>query len=70
MCINLDKRIVTAENIAFVKGNGVNYSVWTVDNEDQIRFLLEHRVTNITPRKPKLALKLRDEIQGSPNLTL
>ena len=34
--------------------------------QDLIRFLLEHRVANITTRKPKLALKLRDEIQGSP----
>ena len=66
-CINIDKRIVTAENIAFVKENGLNYSVWTVDNEDQIRFLLEHRVANITTREPRLALRLRAEIQGSPS---
>lgn len=64
--INLDKRIVTAENLAFVKENGLNYSVWTADDEELIRFLLEHRVANITTRKPALALKLRDEIQGSP----
>lgn len=64
--INLDKRIVTAENLAFVKENGLDYSVWTADDEDLIRFLLTHRVANITTRKPRLALKLRDEIQGSP----
>ena len=65
-CINSDKRLVSAESIAYVKENGLNFSVWTADSEDLIRFLLEQRVANITTRKPALALRLRDEIQGSP----
>ena len=64
--INLDKRIVNEENITFVQENGLNYSVWTVDEEETMRMLLEKRVANITTRKPLLALRLRDEIQGSP----
>ena len=64
--INLDKRIVNEDNIDFVQANGLNYSVWTVDDEDQMRMLLKKRVANITTRKPSLALRLRDEIQGTP----
>ena len=65
-CINSDKRLVNAESIAYVQENGLNFSVWTANSEERIRFLLEHRVANITTRKPSLALKLRDEIQGTP----
>ena len=64
--INLSYRLVNEENIAYVKKNGLDYSVWTVDDEEMIRFLLEQHVANITTRKPVLALKLRSEIQGSP----
>jgi len=64
--INLSYRLVNEENIAYVKENGLDYSVWTVDDEEMIRFLLEKRVANITTRKPVLARKLRGEIQGSP----
>ena len=64
--INLDKRIVNEENIALAKSSGLDFSVWTVDEEDTIRMLLEKRVANITTRKPALALHLRDEIQGTP----
>lgn len=64
--INLDKRIVNEENIALAKASGLDFSVWTVDEEDTIRMLLEKRVANITTRKPILALRLRDEIQGTP----
>ena len=65
-CINSDKRLVNAESIAYVQENGLNFSVWTAGSEARIRFLLEHRVANITTRNPSLALKLRNEIQGSP----
>ena len=64
--LNSDKRIVNAENIAYVKSKGLDFSVWTADTEELLRFLLEQRVANITTRLPSLALKLRDEIQGSP----
>ena len=65
--INLDKRIVTEENLDFVQKNGLNYSVWTPGEEDLLRFLLQKRVANITTREPLLALRLRDEIQGTPD---
>ena len=64
--INLDKRIVNAENLDYVQANGLNYSVWTPGEEELLRFLLKKRVANITTREPVLALRLRDEIQGTP----
>ena len=64
--INLSYLLVNENNIAYVKEHGLDYSVWTVDDEDMIRHLLEMKVANITTRKPVLALKLRDEIQGRP----
>lgn len=41
-------------------------SVWTVDGESLLRRFLEAGVKNITTRIPKLAMKLREEIQGEP----
>ena len=64
--INLDKRIVTSENLEYVQKSGLNYSVWTPGDEEMLRFLLTRRVGNITTRQPLLALRLRDEIQGTP----
>lgn len=64
--INLDKRIVNEENLDFVQASGLNYSVWTPGEEELLRFLLKKRVANITTREPLLALRLRDEIQGTP----
>lgn len=64
--INLDKRIVNEENLDYVQANGLNYSVWTPGEEELLRFLLKKRVANITTREPLLALRLRDEIQGTP----
>lgn len=41
-------------------------SVWTVDGESLLRRFLEAGVKGITTRLPKLAMKLREEIQGEP----
>ena len=40
-------------------------SLWTVNEESEIRRLLKAGVYNITTRCPSLALRLRDEIQGN-----
>lgn len=39
-------------------------SVWTVDEEAQLRRLFRAGVLNVTTRRPRLALALRREIQG------
>ena len=64
--INLDKHMVTEDNLDRVQSEGLNYSVWTPGDEETLRFLLKKRVANITTREPRLALALRDEIQGTP----
>lgn len=41
-------------------------SVWTVNGANMLRRFLEAGVKNITTHEPKLAIQLRDEIQGEP----
>ena len=62
--INPHFSMVTDETNALLAENGIRFSAWTADTEEEIRRLLEMGVLNITTRKPLLALKLRDEIQG------
>ena len=42
---------------------GINLSVYTVDDENTLRRLLEYGVKNITTNQPLLALELREKIQ-------
>lgn len=62
--INLHYSMITAENIKRLKDKKLTFSAWTVDSEEEIRRLLEAGVFNITTRCPRLALKLRSELQG------
>mgnify|MGYP003300200603 CR=1 FL=1 len=52
--------------LTYLRERGMDFSAWTVDDEATLRALLEMGITNITTRKPVLALRLRDEIQGTP----
>ena len=63
--INLHYSMITGENFERLKEKGLTFSAWTVDDEKEIRRLLEMGVFNITTRCPCLALKLRKEIQGT-----
>ena len=63
-CINLHYSMITKENGKRIKEEGLSFSAWTVDDEKEIRRLLEMKIKNITTRHPRLALKLREEIQG------
>lgn len=65
--INLDRRMLSDEMVEYIHSNGLKISVWTVDNEDEIRHFLSLGVDNITTRKPNFALALREDIQGRPN---
>ncbi len=62
--INLQSGIVTPETKARLDGLGLGFSCWTIDREPEMRRLLELEVYNITTRRPVLAMRLRDEIQG------
>ncbi len=59
--LNLPYRFVSEENKQRLDGLGLGFSCWTADTEEEIRRLLGLGVYNITTRKPKLALMLREE---------
>ena len=58
--------MISEANLTYLRDRGMDFSAWTVDDEAVIRDLLRKGITNITTRKPRLALALRDEIQGTP----
>ncbi|NLC32143.1 MAG: glycerophosphodiester phosphodiesterase [Clostridiales bacterium] len=58
--VNIDKRRLTDK---MLQEQADRFSVWTVDDEETLRSLLQAKVKNITTRKPALALRLREEIQ-------
>ena len=64
--LNLHYSMISESNHAYLRERGMDFSAWTVDDEANLRRLLGMGITNITTRKPRLALALRDEIQGTP----
>ena len=66
LTINTNAGLITDENAAYLREQGVGLSGWTISNEADLRRFLKLGLTNITTRTPKLALALRDEIQGTP----
>ena len=64
--LNVHLSMISAENYAYLRERGMDFSAWTVDNEADLRRFLEMGITNVTTRKPSLAMALRDEIQGTP----
>ena len=64
--LNVHYSMISEENYAYLRERGMDFSAWTVDDEAALRALLTMGIANITTRKPRLALALRDEIQGTP----
>ena len=64
--LNVAYPMISEENYAYLRERDMNFSAWTVDDEANLRRFLEMGITNITTRKPCLAMALRDEIQGTP----
>ena len=64
--LNLHYSMISESNLTYLRDRGMDFSAWTVDDEAVLRELLCKGITNITTRKPRLALALRDEIQGTP----
>ena len=62
--LNVQYRMITEEYDKALREIGCGFSAWTVDTEDEIVRFLKMGVSNITTRKPVLAMKLRKEIQG------
>ncbi len=63
--IKLDQKMVNDRVIRTMQETGHTLSVWTVNNEDNIRRLMQTGVViNITTRIPLAALRIRKEIFG------
>ena len=62
--LNVHFSMMTDEYDAALRAAGKGFSAWTVDTEENLRLFLEKGISNITTRKPVMALKLRKEIQG------
>ena len=62
--LNVAYCMITEENNKELCENGFGFSAWTVDKEYFLRLFLKMGVSNITTRKPVLAMKLRKERQG------
>ncbi len=63
--LNVYHKLITEEYNAELRSMGLGFSAWTVDTEEDICRYLEMGIMNITTRKPVLALRLRNEIQGT-----
>ncbi|HQC54399.1 MAG TPA: glycerophosphodiester phosphodiesterase [Clostridia bacterium] len=62
--LNISKIIATDAFLEKANALGINLSVYTVDDENTLRRLLEYGVKNITTNQPLLALELREKIQN------
>jgi len=62
--LNVYFPMITEEAEQKLRAIGSSFSAWTVNDEDNLRRLLQMGIANITTRTPVLAMKLRKEIQG------
>lgn len=63
-CINMEYHLYTGAIRALFEKMGVRCSVWTVNEEKDIRAMLESGAANITTRNLKRALEIRAELMG------
>ena len=62
--LNVYHPMITQEYENELRSFGSSFSAWTVNDEENLRRYLEMGIANITTRTPRLAMKLRREIQG------
>ena len=62
--LNVHYSMITEEYDRELRKIGAGFSAWTVNDEENIRRFLKMGISNITTRTPRLALRLRKEIQG------
>lgn len=61
-CINMEYHLFTEEVMEVLAQIGLGGSAWTVNEPEDIRWLLKKDITNITTRNLKKALELREEM--------
>ena len=59
--VNINEKFLKAAIVEQMYQNGIGISAWTVNEENRIMGLLDLGVCNITSRKPRLALALREK---------
>ena len=62
--LNVHYPMITVEADVELCSFGSGFSAWTVNDEENLRRFLQMGIANITTRKPVLAMRLRNEIQG------
>ena len=58
---NINEKFLNAAFVEQMNQNGIGITAWTVNEENRIMGLLDLGVCNITSRKPRLALALREK---------
>ena len=62
--LNVYHKLVTARTQRKLRENGLFFSAWTVDDEKRMRELFAMGIGNLTTRRPLLAKRVREEVQG------
>lgn len=62
--ICVEYHMVTPELLEYVRQNGYNFTVWTADEDEDIRALMKLGLVNITTKRPIRALEIRKEELG------
>ena len=60
-CINMDYHLCSDSFLVFLKENGILCSVWTVNEESEIKHFLERDIYNITTRNVSYALTVKND---------
>lgn len=63
--VSVDHRLATPRFLRAAAARGVDVDVWTVNDEQVMRRLLDAGVRGIVTDRPDLALKLRDQMAGA-----
>lgn len=62
--ICVEYHMVTPELLEYVRRNGYNFTVWTADEDEDLRALMKLGLVNITTKRPVRALEIRKEELG------
>ena len=52
------------ELLNYVRQNGYNFTVWTVDEDEDLKRMMSLGLVNITTKRPLRALEIRRQLLG------
>lgn len=56
--------MVNDELLNYVRQNGYNFTVWTVDEDEDLKRMMSLGLVNITTKRPLRALEIRRQLLG------